>query len=271
MPIQVQCQCGQSLQAPDNLAGRAVRCPKCSQPLNIPGSAAPAAAAPQANACPSCSATLPPNAVVCVQCGVDLRGGKKIRSFAKKPSSTPADDAQQAKSVADELLAKAEKELEGKPLKSDDGFGDAAGNWGLTLGAAALFVLVIGVLVALFNLREGPRTNYDPDDTRSVAEKLTDIKRFVVFPVLLASVSVAVMAGVVMCMSGWIAIARRAGRGGGNQGAILMLGGPPYAAIYGLMNPKHNKNWAIVCIAGMALIALAIIVFAIAAASGALG
>lgn len=43
MPIPVACSCGKSFAAPDNLAGKTVRCPGCQQPLAIPaaGQAAP--------------------------------------------------------------------------------------------------------------------------------------------------------------------------------------------------------------------------------------
>lgn len=37
MPISVTCQCGQSFRAKDDLAGKRVKCPKCGQPLTIPG------------------------------------------------------------------------------------------------------------------------------------------------------------------------------------------------------------------------------------------
>ena len=47
MPIKVTCQCGKSFAAKDELAGKAVKCPNCQQPLRIPG--APAAAAPGRN------------------------------------------------------------------------------------------------------------------------------------------------------------------------------------------------------------------------------
>lgn len=36
MPISVSCQCGKHFQAPDRLAGRAVKCPSCGNPLAIP-------------------------------------------------------------------------------------------------------------------------------------------------------------------------------------------------------------------------------------------
>jgi hypothetical protein len=44
MPIKVTCQCGKSFAAKDELAGKAVKCPNCQQPLRIPGAGAPAAA-----------------------------------------------------------------------------------------------------------------------------------------------------------------------------------------------------------------------------------
>ena len=42
MPIPVQCECGQSFRAKDELAGRRVKCPKCGQALAIPDPAAEA-------------------------------------------------------------------------------------------------------------------------------------------------------------------------------------------------------------------------------------
>jgi DNA-directed RNA polymerase subunit RPC12/RpoP len=37
MPIKVTCKCGSSFAARDELAGRAVKCPNCGQPIQIPG------------------------------------------------------------------------------------------------------------------------------------------------------------------------------------------------------------------------------------------
>lgn len=42
MPTVVACQCGQRFQAQDHLAGKTVRCPSCSQPLQIPAVRQPA-------------------------------------------------------------------------------------------------------------------------------------------------------------------------------------------------------------------------------------
>lgn len=49
MPIKVTCQCGKSFAAKDELAGKAVKCPNCQQPLRIPGAPAAAPAAPARN------------------------------------------------------------------------------------------------------------------------------------------------------------------------------------------------------------------------------
>jgi hypothetical protein len=36
MPIAVACKCGKKFQAPDNLAGKRVKCPGCQQSLMVP-------------------------------------------------------------------------------------------------------------------------------------------------------------------------------------------------------------------------------------------
>lgn len=101
MPIKVSCSCGKSFAAPDNLAGKKVKCPNCQIPLAIPGATAPAAApaplptltntaasmfdeagmsaAPVGTiACPGCTAPLSPGVVLCIKCGFNLKLGKKM-------------------------------------------------------------------------------------------------------------------------------------------------------------------------------------------------
>lgn len=53
MPIKVTCQCGKSFAAKDELAGKAVKCPNCQQPLRIPGAPAAGLGAPLPSAKPS--------------------------------------------------------------------------------------------------------------------------------------------------------------------------------------------------------------------------
>ena len=123
MPIKVACQCGASFAAKDELAGKAVRCPKCKQPLRIP---APAAPAPQPSAgalddlfdeagieakkgpsCPQCNAELKANAILCVACGFDLQAGEH-REGAKIQDTSRVGHGE----AADSLLARAERQIE---------------------------------------------------------------------------------------------------------------------------------------------------------------
>ncbi|MCY2985045.1 MAG: hypothetical protein NTY15_15585 [Planctomycetota bacterium] len=121
MPIRVACQCGQSLNVPDTMAGKTGKCPKCQQVIRIPaagGAASPQSGAPigksakagttaapaQANAmanlldaagivqktgtfCPSCDQASKPGAVLCTHCGYNFAEGTKVeghKSLEKK-------------------------------------------------------------------------------------------------------------------------------------------------------------------------------------------
>jgi hypothetical protein len=48
MPIKLTCSCGQTLNVPENLAGKTGKCPKCQKPIQIPNPAASKTAAPAA-------------------------------------------------------------------------------------------------------------------------------------------------------------------------------------------------------------------------------
>lgn len=147
MPIRVTCQCGKSFAAPDNLAGKRVKCPACQQPLAIPeaATAGAAAAAPAAKSaappkqpatraaapppaapatgsnpfsdlgpapaapprdlfaemginqqaagsvpCPSCGKGMPPQAVLCVNCGYHTQLGKRLATQGSAGPAAPA-------------------------------------------------------------------------------------------------------------------------------------------------------------------------------------
>ena len=122
MPIKVVCQCGASFAAKDELAGKAVRCPKCKQPLRIP--AAAPAPAPVSNSvmddlfdevgiekklgptCPSCGAELKPNAVMCITCGVNFESGEQSQGHVLADSAEGHEAATQA------ILARAERQIQ---------------------------------------------------------------------------------------------------------------------------------------------------------------
>ena len=120
MPIKVTCQCGSSFAARDELAGRAVKCPNCDQPIRIPGgpvgqqrSAAqqpiqqrPQQAAPRQQQaptgrggglgdlfdeagltqqtgpkCPNCRETIMQSAaVMCIHCGFNFQSGEQLHT-----------------------------------------------------------------------------------------------------------------------------------------------------------------------------------------------
>jgi hypothetical protein len=148
MPIKVTCACGQSFAAKDELAGRTVKCPKCSRPLAIPATGAtgsvpapPAPASPQQSAtaasvtpapatsaypsgdlfdevglastpvgaapCPGCRAPLQPGAILCVQCGYNLKLGRKMEMMR-----IGADGSAESGTVTDMVLNRAARTIE---------------------------------------------------------------------------------------------------------------------------------------------------------------
>jgi hypothetical protein len=105
--------------------GRKVRCSRCGKDFEPPA-AAPAAdagaiaLAPESEIpCPSCGATLPPKAVLCVNCGFNLRTGQKLegpkKSSRKKSSRARGSPGQLATAElfdeADKLIRLAHREL----------------------------------------------------------------------------------------------------------------------------------------------------------------
>src|SRR5579862_7458626 len=103
MSISVACPtCGSRLKAPDNAAGKTVKCPKCAAPITVPVESMPTAemasdpppqpAPQQANtrACPFCGEAVMAEAKKCKHCGetidVALRAAEEARRLAEKSS-----------------------------------------------------------------------------------------------------------------------------------------------------------------------------------------
>lgn len=108
MPIKVVCpKCKKALSAPDGMAGKKVKCPGCQAVMDVPAgiqafqgetklaakpAAPPAAGAKTAvpgpptppakggNACPKCKKSLPADAIICVECGINIRTGDKFNT-----------------------------------------------------------------------------------------------------------------------------------------------------------------------------------------------
>ena len=65
--------CGQSLEAPGEMAGEAVECPACRKTVTIP-----VPAEPSVTSCPGCGEAMQPDAVLCVKCGFHTGLGRKL-------------------------------------------------------------------------------------------------------------------------------------------------------------------------------------------------
>lgn len=170
MPIRAACQCGKAFAAPDNLAGKTVKCPGCGQPLKIPaaGGGAPAGAkapaprpatppqpAPFAGGlgdlldeagitqhagprCPACDSPVPPQALICTKCGFNRQTGVRTTSEVSTGGKHVGHG-----DAADALLAQARKEVEAAPVHTDDKeMGGVASVW------TWVFVLFLPILFA---------------------------------------------------------------------------------------------------------------------------
>ena len=166
MPIKVTCNCGQSFNAKDELAGKKVRCPKCSQALVIPSPdfddlklEAPAPNVPKYNpledilaeegvksvqsgpTCPSCGEPVSPSALICVQCGYNLHTGEQVTASFDEGMD---DDelAMEGMSETEKMMYKAEQEIDDMPISAEgEKFGDE--------GDSYIIAIVMGVIIAL--------------------------------------------------------------------------------------------------------------------------
>ncbi len=101
MAIKVTCSCGKTVSAKDELAGKRVKCPDCSEPISIPAESAfqevgsdmaglldeiGMEATRTGVRCPNCRSDLEADAILCVDCGYNLESGKVLKtdSFVKK-------------------------------------------------------------------------------------------------------------------------------------------------------------------------------------------
>jgi len=94
MDIHVTCKCGKRLRVKQQHGGRQGKCPACGTVLDIPNQGDPSVnhgpedhpgpeiAAPSQTGkpavCPSCGKGITAKAVICVECGLDLRTGMKL-------------------------------------------------------------------------------------------------------------------------------------------------------------------------------------------------
>ena len=191
MPIRIKCKCGKTLNIPDGMAGKAVKCPGCSQALRVPGGAGAAPAAPKASSakpappapqspfgdggmsdlfdeegfsdtvealCPVCRAEMAANAVLCTKCGYHKETGTKFE--AHKTAGVDIDHGTLALDKAAQDMEKA-KAMQAKLVK-----GGGLPWWGLAL---VLFMLGSGLTIAVLAVNASRRVdetiNFDPMQT----------------------------------------------------------------------------------------------------------
>ncbi len=176
MAIKATCgNCNSSFNAKDSLAGRTVKCPKCSEKLKVPGQktvAAPAKAKKkkkpkpsegtfnmmddlldEANVrakskgvvCDDCGAELEMGATICIECGFNLETGSKLRTDA---FDDDAGENDYGATSAEKMMRQAEKDIAETPVTGDDqDFGDGAES--VVIAAVAGVILVVLMAVAL--------------------------------------------------------------------------------------------------------------------------
>lgn len=162
MPIRVKCLCQQQFDAPDNLAGKTVKCPKCASPITIPRPAAVAKAAPVApnamaslldeagvkqrstSGCPMCGTPFPPEAVLCVECGYNFRTGRKMET--KFVATSAMDGMRDGHGVnAEFLIEKAKRDQEAEKLMQKKMVSFGIPWWGYLLILIGVILFIVGM------------------------------------------------------------------------------------------------------------------------------
>ena len=102
--IKLQCTCGTTLNLPDSLVGKQVRCKRCNKVLTIRGSSPDAAVDLSASQrrkldaeltvqgsrpCPGCGALYPPSVVICVACGLNVDSGAMLYASLDDTKANP--------------------------------------------------------------------------------------------------------------------------------------------------------------------------------------
>ena len=218
MPIKVSCSCGAAFAAKDELAGKTVKCPKCQQPLAIPGGAAAApqvappdpgvpsifdeagikAKAHTGQVCPSCFHPMKAGAILCIHCGYSLQLGRKMEMqihgrVEGGHGEAAAVALQRAANTIEEDKREEKKKLsEGMPW------------WGYLL----LFCAMVGLLTTMMLL---------PSESATLAAIL----------IILGALQLVIL----YC---WVMIIVIAFRNSVVQGVICIF--PCYAFVYGIIN-----------------------------------
>jgi hypothetical protein len=253
MPIKVTCACGQSFAAKDELAGRTVKCPKCGRPLAIPAAGgagtvpasplvpqpAPAPAAAPAGSyqpsglfdevgisstpvgtqpCPGCRAPMPMQAVVCVQCGYNLKLGRRMETMRMG-----ADGQMGPGSVVETVLARAAQALEDEKEEERKKTREGLPWW-------AYLVMLLGVLGFLALMMLIPQQN----------------------AIMVAAVALMFL-GWLICVYSGVCILVTAFRESPLQGILCLLCGP-YQLVYIIMRWEQCAGFFFMNLGGSVII-----------------
>lgn len=186
MTIKVGCgKCQSTFAVRDDFAGKAVKCPKCKSPMQVPAAAPakptaanPAGAAaktgattsltpagrkfnplldlldeagveakPRGRACPMCAAEMSPTAVICIQCGFNAATGERLQTAVLVD-----EDAYSGGEMTDaeKIIAKAEREIDEMPVSSfGQDFGEGKESYLIATVALVCLAIFVGLGVSI--------------------------------------------------------------------------------------------------------------------------
>jgi hypothetical protein len=235
MPIAVACKCGKKLQVPDQLAGKAAKCPACGNAFKIPAAAvAPAAASgglaelleeagvakKKGRFCPKCDAPMPGAAVLCIHCGYRTDSNEQLeghelasagQEFGNKHLNEAAQMMRREKASADRML-------------------DSGTPWWVILATLLGFVLCATAGVILVDARV---IGMQPEGT--------PIGRVQRLPVLVTLAGVGFLVAALIDLFAHLVLTAKAYRESRKQGVLCTLI-PGYSLIYGTMRFRDNPG-----------------------------
>jgi|GEM_PF-934590 len=181
MPVIANCgKCNHKLSVRSEFAGRKIKCPKCQNPVQLPGQASPAnsenartkqavagaatgrssapvrhnplldllddagvQAAPKGQICPNCGSDFREGTVVCMECGFHTELGRKMETAILIDDDDLHEDA--GLTDAEKRLAKADREIDDAPIgEFGQDFGEGKESFLIALVAIIFLVLFIG-------------------------------------------------------------------------------------------------------------------------------
>ena len=128
--------CGQSLEAPDDILGQQIACPSCNETINVPKSQSQPSIPPPppqklTRACPFCSEDILMTARKCKHCGEILD-----ESLREQRSTTPSDQSPSPQIVQEKVVVKPRGE--GCFLQT------------CNVGCAIIFIIIAVIVIIVF-------------------------------------------------------------------------------------------------------------------------